>query len=144
MKWKSFFSIAICVLVLASCGSQPASHTTDQPAAEASGMVLNDGQKWQVNEDMLPHIVAMEQAVEDFASNEVSAYHELGGVLKGHNKSLISSCTMKGASHDELHKWLYPHIEVIEGLGSAADAEAGASYVQDLKASFKAFHTYFE
>lgn len=119
-------------------------HVSHNEHTEGDGIVLNDGAKWKVNEDMLPHIKAMESAIIDFTSTEAAAYNELGVLLKEHNKNLISSCTMKGASHNELHKWLHPYMELIENISNAEDAGSGERLLGELKASFETFHTYFE
>ena len=64
--------------------------------------------------------------------------------LKEKNNGLIKSCTMNGESHDELHKWLYPHIELIESLSKAESTEAASEIVADLQASFSTYNQYFQ
>ena len=52
---------------------------------------------------------------------------------------------MKGQSHDELHKWLLPHIKLIKELETA---ESGATppqaVIAQLRASFQSYNTYFQ
>ena len=59
------------------------------------------------------------------------------------NDELINSCTMDGKSHDELHKWLAPHLELVEKLGASDDAEA-KELVSKLADSYKTYHEYFQ
>ncbi|MDX9705319.1 MAG: hypothetical protein RBT46_06395, partial [Weeksellaceae bacterium] len=60
------------------------------------------------------------------------------------NKKLIKSCTMEGQSHEELHKWLYPHIELLDALEVAENTESAAKIVEELQHSFATYHQYFD
>ena len=51
---------------------------------------------------------------------------------------------MKGESHDELHKWLHPHIELIESLSKAESAEQASKIITDLQTSFSIYNQYFQ
>jgi len=105
---------------------------------------LNKGQKWQVNEEMKPHIETAEIFLNDFVSNEKEDYHQLAENLSIHNKTLIKSCTMKGESHDELHKWLHPHMELIDKLEKASNLTEANDIISELQKSFETYHRYFE
>ncbi len=71
-------------------------------------------------------------------------YKELGEQLGGQNKRLIKSCTMKGKSHDELHKWLHPHMQLVEALEDAENEQNANKTIKQLKESFQTFHNYFQ
>jgi hypothetical protein len=71
-------------------------------------------------------------------------YQNLAAQLKEKNSGLIKSCTMKGESHDELHKWLYPHIELIESLSKAESTEQANKFITDLQASFSTYNQHFQ
>ena len=71
-------------------------------------------------------------------------FQELAKALKTQNSSLIKSCTMKGASHDELHKWLYPHIGFIKSLSSTNDSKEAEKIIIQIKESFETYQKYFE
>ncbi len=64
--------------------------------------------------------------------------------LKELNLKLISSCTMKGKSHEELHKWLHPHMVLIDELGEANNLEESNKIIGQLTSSFKSYNEYFK
>ena len=51
---------------------------------------------------------------------------------------------MQGKSHDELHKWLHPYMELIKDLGNAKSDEEADQIVTTIQASFVIFNQYFE
>lgn len=57
---------------------------------------------------------------------------------------LIGSCTMQGESHDELHKWLHPHIALIKKLEDAKDPKVAEVIVGQIEQSFQTYQNYFE
>lgn len=105
---------------------------------------LNEGEKWEVNSAMKPHIEKGEDILKAYEVNEDQDYLQLANKLKEQNQALIKSCTMKGASHDELHKWLHPHMDLISKLGKAENPEQAESIVDDLEDSFQVFHDFFK
>jgi hypothetical protein len=134
---KSFFYFSFLTLFVLGCNS--AVDSTD-----ASAIALNDGAKWKVNPEMTPHIEAAAQKVADYLSNEDADHKTLATALETHNMDLIKSCTMKGKSHDELHKWLYPHIELIKQLKEAENEEAAKKIIDQIDASFQTYATHFQ
>jgi glycine cleavage system protein P-like pyridoxal-binding family len=80
----------------------------------------------------------------DFIPTESQDYQELAENLKAQNSALIKSCTMKGESHDELHKWLHPHLELTNALAESESAEEAEEIVSELQQSFKIYQNYFE
>jgi len=122
------------IALITSCGSD---HQKD-------GIRLNDGQKWKVNAEMTPHIDRGNEILDQFMANKGSDYHKLAEDLKTQNQQLIKSCTMKGQSHDELHKWLHPHMALIEKLQHAKNPGDAAEIVGDIKQSFTTYKNYFE
>ena len=129
-------------LIFAAChntGQQGESHQET-----TSAINLNQGEKWQVNPEMKPHIEKGKELLADFISTESQDYQELAENLKAQNSALIKSCTMKGESHDELHKWLHPHLELTNALAEAESAEEAEEIVSELQQSFKMYQNYFE
>ncbi|MDO5655453.1 MAG: hypothetical protein Q4G27_04870 [Flavobacteriaceae bacterium] len=101
---------------------------------------LNAGEKWKVNEEMKPFVITSEEMLQDYDGD----YALLAQNLKDQNAKLIKSCTMEGKSHDELHKWLHPHMEIVKELENAPDAAQADKVVKKLEGSFQTYHTYFE
>jgi hypothetical protein len=50
---------------------------------------------------------------------------------------------MKGESHDQLHKWLLPHMDLLKALKEAKNENDIAQQIVNLDASFEIYHQYF-
>ncbi|MBB4118998.1 Skp family chaperone for outer membrane proteins [Mesonia hippocampi] len=122
------------VAVMLSCNSN----------YQKSDINLNNGEKWTVNNEMKPHIEKGNALLDSFISQQDKDYLGLAKNLKAQNKALIKSCTMKGESHDELHKWLNPHMELIEALSNTKNDKDATLIVAKLENSFKTYNTYFQ
>lgn len=105
---------------------------------------LNGEKKWAVNAEMKPHLLDGEEALRIYLSSGETDYRALANEIDDANSSLISSCTMKGTSHDELHKWLHPHLELVAELQDAEDQKVADEIIADIKDSYKLYHTYFK
>ncbi len=121
-------------------------NSNQSPASESekSTLSLNEGKKWNVNNEMKPHIEEARKMVANYIADEDNDYELLHTRLKKQNELLIKSCTMKGASHDELHKWLHPHITLVKSLGEADNSDAAQEYVALLETSFNNYSDYFD
>lgn len=93
---------------------------------------------------MKPFIAEAESALEAFITSGSREYRALASTLEEKNAGLIKSCTMDGESHEELHKWLHPHMELINNLGEAADEQSAQSIVKALEKSFATYHEHFQ
>ncbi|MGM0580979.1 MAG: hypothetical protein ACQETL_09895 [Bacteroidota bacterium] len=102
---------------------------------------LNDGQKWEVNQEMKPPLERSEIALNKYDGKD---YEILAEQLKANNDELVKSCTMKGKSHDELHKWLHPHMKLTTALLEAKNEKEANKIIQKLKNSFDTYHQYFQ
>lgn len=141
MSKNGILAIALS-LIFASC--QNAEQHGNSLHEAQNTINLNDGQKWQVNPEMKPHIQKGRELLEGYNSAGNQDYQQLAENLKAQNNALIESCTMKGESHDELHKWLHPHIELVNKLSKAQNAEEAEEIVSALQQSFKNYQNYFE
>ncbi len=122
---------------------QKQTHPTDSQNLTKRGAHWNSGERWKVNDEMVPHLRAAEKALEDYQTNGSNKFSQLAEELKKHNDQLISSCTMKGESHEQLHLWLRPHIQLIKALSEAKNKEEANKLITELEASFKKYHSYF-
>ncbi|MEZ4986407.1 MAG: hypothetical protein R2795_15440 [Saprospiraceae bacterium] len=125
--------LSIITLFLGACNSKP-----------QGNIQLNNGKKWAVNDEMKPHIEMGNSILLSYLEQDGSDYKKLAADLKTQNDQLIKSCTMKGESHDELHKWLHPHITLVSDLAEAENATTAKSLVAQLEQSFKTYHNYFQ
>ena len=114
--------VFICSLFLLSCGNNQEKNTevktdklehhNEEETTEALG--LTEGQKWTVDQNTAMHIKSMEINLENFKGTTVAEYQTLATSLKQNTDDLIKNCTMTGKAHDELHKWLLPHISLVK------------------------------
>lgn len=147
---KQIFILAISVAVLISCKDDSKTteveKTTEIEQVETTStdaIQLNNGEKWAVNEDMKPFIIKSEEAVALYIKNNGTDYKKLAQDIKDQNNLLIKSCTMKGASHDELHKWLHPHLDLVNQLAEIDNNDKANALITEIDASYKMYHTYF-
>ena len=96
-----------------------------------------------MNEEMKPFVMKGEELVNSFIQNNHTDYKALAQQLKEQNDQLIKSCTMDGKSHDELHKWLHPHLEIVKALEEEKDATKASGIVSQLQKSYRSYHQYF-
>jgi|SRR5690554_1497775 len=106
-------------------------------------LMLNDGERWKVNAEMIPHVQAAEDALKVYVEDGNTDYKTLAENLKMNNNALISSCTMTGESHEQLHHWLHPHLELVTKLEVAENQEDANKAIAEIQASFNKYHNYF-
>lgn len=149
---KIILTLTIGSFLLYGCGNstneksnnnrETATHQQHQHDDEQT-IRLNNGEKWLVNEEMKPFILEAENILTEYINNNLSDYKTLAEQLKEKNSGLIKSCTMKGESHDELHKWLHPHLELIKALQNETDTTKASEIVLRLQHSYQQYHQYF-
>ena len=140
---KNIFFFSLLALLAIGCSEQTESEQTPTETSSES-IHLNKGDKWLVNEEMKPFVLDAENILKEYIASKESDYNSLAASLQEKNEGLINSCTMEGESHEELHKWLHPHMDLIEALANAETPEKAESLVAQLSASFVTFHTYFQ
>jgi hypothetical protein len=136
MKTFKISLIVVSAFLAISCHNSKKSDSHKEPIIQ-----LNEGKKWKVNNEMIPFI---NKAQELLMQYDGSNFKNLSELLESENKKLIKSCTMNGKSHDELHKWLHPHMQLIESLKNAENILEANKIIIRLKSSFQNYHTYFQ
>lgn len=129
------------IMLLMACSTN---HTHDDQHDQNAGINLNEGKKWKVNSEMKPDVEKGMQVLNEFIDQKGENYGELAENLKAQNNALIQSCTMEGESHDELHKWLHPHIKLVERLSIAEEKEDAEEILVQLEVSYNTYQKYFE
>lgn len=109
----------------------------------AEAIEMNNGAKWLVNNEMKPFVSKSESLVKKYIDSKSTDYKDLAKQLKDENTKLVKSCTMEGKSHEELHKWLHPHMELLDKLAVEESPENATKLVTELKTSFDTYHKYF-
>jgi len=150
---KNFLKLAGLIsatLFLVSCGNKDAEsqheaashqehghehseevHTT---ATADDGLVLNDGQKWEMDTHTRSIFVKMASCFEtaDLAALDAAGLKQAGSELMVNIRELIQGCTMTGPAHDQLHVYLMGYIPAVEALekeGLAEDAKKVQHYL---------------
>ena len=158
---KNILFISALTLLITSCNnssneadSKVATEQTDNITASnehehstSESIELDHGAKWKVVPEMMQHIKNMETEVNQFYATPHSDIKEYSALAKNLQKNLdllTSNCTMEGKAHDELHKWLHPHMELIESLSNAENSETAQTLILELQKSFETYHKYFQ
>jgi len=164
MAMKNLIIILAATIMLWGCGDSntkqqspetPSPESTEKPespekrieheeVASFDRLTLNDGKKWKMTEEMMPIVIEAQDALFEFAYENYNEYNYLGERLNNYNYSLINNCNMKGPSHDALHHWLVPHMELTDALEKAENAKEADRIIEELQESFRTFHVYFE
>lgn len=105
---------------------------------------LNNGTRWLVNAEMKPFITESESILNTYIANGSADFKTMAKELADKNSGLIKSCTMDGKSHEELHKWLHPHMALIESLQDAENADVANKIIAELKSSFEIYNQHFQ
>lgn len=102
---------------------------------------LNDGKKWNANEETHIGMEKMQELLKAFADSEENNYMKLGEDLSAQTTYIIQNCDMTGPDHDMLHKVLHPILETIESISEADNAE---NDVKELDYLLKTYFEYFD
>ena len=151
---KKIILIPAIALFLFGCGnasneksedlSEIETHDDHHHDDESEAIELNNGEKWQVNANMITHIRNMENDVVSYAKVEQKDYKVLSEKLQASIDLLTSNCTMKGKAHDELHKWLLPYIDLVKELSEAINEAEALQQFENIQTSFTTFNQYFQ
>ncbi|MBS1751733.1 MAG: hypothetical protein JST63_17680 [Bacteroidetes bacterium] len=150
---KSILSVILSSLLILGChNSKEKTDTTEGIAIKDTShhvemtdiIEMDNGQKWKINLEMKPFIAEEENILKSYTESHSNDFKNLAVQLKEKNSALIKSCTMKGKSHEELHKWLHPHLERVAALEKADNEQQANDLVHQLMKSFQTFHEYFQ
>src|SRR5690554_5561666 len=110
----------------------------------SDALELNDGERWVVNEEMKPFVAKGSELVSSYIQDGETDFKGLADLVREENLQLVQSCTMTGKSHDELHKWLHPHMALVEELSQATNQVEADGLVRQLEVSYDDYHQYFQ
>ena len=130
--------LTVLLLTAATIGcSQDHGHDTAKET-----IVLDNGTKWTVHDNMMIHIEQMSTDVKATAAD--MDYDGLNKRLLTGIDALTSDCTMKGQAHDELHKWLLPFIGTANEFSLDMTADQKKGWFVKVQDSMAEFNTYFK
>ena len=105
---------------------------------------LDGTQKWQANEETTQGVRNMLRIMENTDVGPEMDFKALGTKLKSEINVVIQKCSMKGASHDNLHVFLMPLIEKVDALQEENDIEKNKALVASIYYNLEAYDTYFK
>lgn len=105
---------------------------------------LDDGLKWIANIETTQGVYAMISELNKSNPKTIEDYISLAGILNDQKNLVIKKCTMKGASHDNLHIFLLPLIEKIDLLSEIKTTEEGLEVTASIKENLEAYTNYFK
>jgi len=114
----------------------------------ASGLSLNDGNKWVADKHTADSVAAMRSFIDKCPSKiptaSVEELHTLGQQLQDQLQTLIRGCTMTGLAHDQLHTWISKLAPEIQLVLNSQDAVAARGSVERISQLLDAFDEHFE
>jgi len=149
--------IIILSLILISCKqteekkSLPIPETVEQEETTEEShesidevVSLDNGNLWQANPETTTGINNMKSRMQSFTDKEdVAAYATLKEGLEADFTELFQKCTMKGDAHHQLHNYLFPFIDLFDGLESS-DLETCKKSFNGLTIRLGEYFDYFE
>ncbi len=105
---------------------------------------LDNGSKWPANPETKEGVQNMQNMIKAQTTKTLDDYYKLAEQLNNDKNYVIKNCTMKGASHDNLHIWLLPLIDKIETLSQAKTLEEASKLKYSIEGNLNAYNDYFE
>ena len=109
-----------------------------------NGLTLNKGQKWEIDKSMMTYLHKMENSINTDMTSDMSSYGVLAESLVSNVNTLVSTCSMEGPAHDELHKWLVPYIGLVNELTEIDNTADATKTLLHLKKEFVTFNQFFK
>ena len=107
-------------------------------------MQLNENSKWDANSETTEGVAKMQELLKTQTTSSIEDYHQLANKLNEVKNNVVKECTMKGASHDNLHIWLYPLILKVEALSNTNDIKEASKLKQSIIENVAAYDIYFQ
>jgi hypothetical protein len=157
MKTKSIVLSLFALTILNSC-SEPAKEEsttsavieqqkeeqTEPHSKEIAVLSLNKGEKWVANKETHDGMSIIKTILEKNQPATVEEFQEIGNEFSLQTKFIISNCSMKGESHDQLHLVLLPVLDNIKALKTSTTIEAGKTALTELDKNILDYFTFFK
>ena len=154
---KSVISILLIVTVFTSCKNKAkqedvtnSKETVIEHVDEANvatwmnDIQLDNGAKWEANAETTECVVKMQELLKTETTTTIEDYHQLASKLNEVKNTVVKECTMKGASHDNLHIWLMPLITKIKALSETITVEDAAKIKLSIEENVNGYNSYFQ
>jgi hypothetical protein len=142
MKTKLTTVLLASAIVAASC-NEPQKTSSYTSAYEGIELKFDEGRKWKVSEQMIPHLKNSFNLIEQSEKSENRDYKKLANDLILLKDKFVTSCNMEGKAHDALHEWLMPYMELLDDLSNSKSNQKSEEIFEDILTSKRLFNTYF-
>lgn len=105
---------------------------------------MNDGAKWEANPETNEGVQKMQNLLQTQPTNTLEDYYKLAEQLNSDKNYVVKNCTMKGASHDNLHVWLLPLMAKIEALSETKSLDEASKLKHSIEENVNAYSDFFE
>lgn len=152
---KAIVALLFSTLLFTSCGEQKNdSEATKEVAAKThrhqggheqwqEEIQLDNDNRWVANDATTLGVLNMTHLIESSSAQTINDYHKLAKALNDEKNTLIKRCTMKGASHDNLHIYLQPLLKDLALLQEADTTAKGEKTLREILKHLKMYHHYF-
>lgn len=103
----------------------------------------NDGAKWEANLETNEGVQKMQNLLKTQPTKTLEDYYTLAEQLNTDKNYVVKNCTMKGASHDNLHVWLLPLMAKIEALSETTSLEDASKLKHSIEENVNLYSDYF-
>ena len=105
---------------------------------------LNNGELWLANPETTEGIQKMKKRMSLFNdSDNLEAYVILKAGLEEDFTELFEKCTMKGEAHNQLHNYLFPFLDLFDGL-ETSDLVVCKKSFSELNIHLNEYSNYFK
>jgi len=114
---------------------------------ESSELTLNNGVKWKSDSITTHNVIQLKTTADMFRVQpfpSINNYQLLGKDLSNGVNTLIQQCSMKGAEHESLHKWLEPILDLTNQLKNVTDTSKARQIFKSVDSRIDDYQNFFE
>ena len=125
-------------------GERSHEHGDHGGEAAVSGLSLNNGERWEMDNHTRIISLKMEKTFFDADHSTQTSLNAVGAKLEAQLDELIAGCTMDGEAHNQLHTFLAGYIPTINDLAKAKDLDTARNSAIKLKGHLETYKKYFK
>jgi len=107
-------------------------------------MNLDGDEKWNANIETTQGVEKLQEILANDTSESVEDFQNLEKQLTDVVTNIFDKCTMKGASHDNLHTFLLPLIKKVDMLKEVSSIEQGKMISTRISSHLSEYKSYFK
>ncbi|WP_456442619.1 c-type cytochrome [Psychroserpens sp.] len=107
-------------------------------------MKLDGDNKWDANIETTQGIEKLQDILKNDKSQSIADFQNLEKKLAGVMTTIFDECTMKGASHDNLHTFLVPLIKKVDMLKEVSSVKQGKIISMRISSHLTEYRTFFK